>query len=476
MCNALGSLYINIKEGRKVKKNILKKIIVSVLSLSLAFSFQAPILAAGHAANGADVMPKTGKWSSFSICTREDGGAWEDSLKKVFETNDDGTYKLDENGNKIPFQKGIDYATEGYFPAGWENTSKSFHYWMKNSGWDGEYAITDFKTKKSELVADNPWGMTLEYKGIPVEFGRYYTLEFDIGGYLQMAKYNKETGVTSYVPSDKHILVKAYDYQSSGGPAAAFETVENGSTGGIINIVQSPDADHVNYTHVKATFKIPDTKEEWGGGIDKGAYTKMGIMFALGANLVSYKDEIALKGDVFVKNVKVTAGTQHTIKYYDGSKLKATKYVNEEENAKSVALTKKGYTLGGYTNMATGSRFSFATTIYKDYNLKAIWNKTPKPAKGKISAKSKKKKQVTVTFKKNKNAKGYQVKYSYNKKFKKKKKYKTKTKTTTSTSSYKIKSLKRSSIIYIKARAFNKDSTGAKIYGKWSKRKTVYVK
>ena len=51
-----------------MKKNIFKKIIVSVLSLSLMFSFAGPVSAArSHAANGSNVMPSSGKWVSFSV-------------------------------------------------------------------------------------------------------------------------------------------------------------------------------------------------------------------------------------------------------------------------------------------------------------------------------------------------------------------------------------------------------------------------
>ena len=202
----------------------------------------------------------------------------------------------------------------------------------------------------------------------------------------------------------------------------------------------------------------------------------MGIMFACGAFLKTRPEEVNYKGTLKVRNMKIIAGTQYAVKYYDGSAVKALRYVNEYEQAKNIALKKKGYTQTGYVDMATGKKFSFGTLIEKDTNLRVTWTKTPKPSKASFKLKSKKKKKVTVTFKKNKNARGYEIKYSHSKKFKKKAKYKTKTKTTNSTSKYTIKGLKSSKVAYVKARAFNKDSCGNKIYGKWSKRKSVYVK
>ena len=48
-----------------MKKNIFKKMIVSILSLSLMFSFSAPVAAASHAPNGSDIISKSFKWTSI---------------------------------------------------------------------------------------------------------------------------------------------------------------------------------------------------------------------------------------------------------------------------------------------------------------------------------------------------------------------------------------------------------------------------
>ena len=479
-----------------MKKNIFKKMIVSILSLSLMFSFSAPVAAASHAPNGSDIISKSFRWTGFSVRDDLHDGAmtdWEKALIKEMNTAKEQALKDYKAGKiteaeynaKIQEIDGWQSYTEGW-PLDAENTGSDVSLYCKNTGWDGEYAATSYGGEK-KLVGDNPWGLTLTLDKIPVEYSRYYTMSFDISTDLQGD--DSETGQKQR--SDKYCIVKAYDPQSKGEPSAAFESFKvNGKEAakdGRFKIAKTPKGEETVKTHIEATFKIPDTKNEWSGGHDSGMFTKMGIKFAVGAFLKTHEDEVAagtaqsyeeigLTGYIRVNDLKVIAGTQYAVRYYDGSAVKATRYVNEYGQAKSVALKKKGYNLNGYTDIATGRKFSFGTLIEKDTNLRAIWAKTQKPKKASFTAKSKKKKKVTVSFKKNANARGYEIKYSHNKKFKKKAKYKTKTKTTYSTSKYTIKGLKSSKVAYVKARAFNLDSCGNKVFGKWSKRKSVYVK
>ncbi len=466
---------------KSIMKSFVKKMTVSVLALSLAFGLSGSVFAASHAKNGANVLPSNLKWTSFSICTKEDGGEWEDALKKVYRTNSDGSYFLDENGQKVTFVKGVDYATEGWIIGGSKGVNKSsaVNFYCKSTGWDGEYASL-YRGGPSTLVADNPWGMTLTMDGIPVELGRYYTMEFDMAGDLKQANYDAINHKTDYEPKDKHILLKAYDYNSSGGPSAAFERVTQdgveASKDGFVCVNKTEEGQDPTYSHIVAKFKIPDTPEEWGGGKNKGIYTQVGIKFALGANLISYPLEGAMKGNIYIKNMVVKAATQHLVRYYDGKTLKTSKYVNDEESANPVKLKKKGYTLSGFTNMANNKKYNFAAVLTGNLNLRAIWSKTPTPAKASFKVKSKKAKRETVTFGANKNAQGYQVMYSYSSKFKKGSKFKTKTKNTSKTETYTIKSLKSGSVVYVKARAYNLDSQGNKIFGAWSSKKAAYVR
>ena len=454
---------------------------VSVLSLSLVFGLSGTVFGASHAANGANVIPSNIRWSSFSICTREDGGSWEDSLKKVYRTNSDGTYFLNENGERVTFVKGVDYATEGWINGtpGFNNNGSEVTFFCKSTGWDGEYASTT-RNGPSSLVADNPWGMTLTMTNIPIEMGRFYNIEFDIAGDLKQANYDAIEHKTTYVPEDKHILLKAYDYNSKGEPSAAFEMVkqdgEEISKDGYICVYKTPEGEDLKYSHVSCKVKIPESADDWGGGKNRGIYSQVGLKFAMGANLVSFAEEGAMRGNIYIRNMKMNAGKQYTVRYYDGKSLKATKYVNDEESAVSAKIAKSKYTLSGYTDIATGKRFNFSTILTRDYNLRAIWTKTVAPKKAKISVKCNKKHRETVTFGSNANTQGYQVMYSYSSKFQKKSKFKTKTKSTSKTAEYTIKSLRSGAVVYVKARAFNKDSAGKKVFGKWSSRKVAYVK
>ncbi len=462
-------------------KKMIKRLVVSVLSLSMVFGLSGSVFGASHADDGSNVIPSDSQWSSFSICTREDGGSWEDSLKEVFRTNSDGSYFLDENGEKVTFVKGVDYATEGWINGseGMNNNASEVTFYCKATGWDGEYASMT-RGGPSVLVSDNPWGMTLTMTGIPVELGRYYTMEFDIAGDLKQTNYNANTGKTTYEPADKHILLKAYDYNSNGEPSAAFENVTQDGTeiskDGFVCVYKTPEGEDLKYSHIVAKFKIPESPDDWGGGKHKGIYSNVGIKFALGANLVSYPSEGSMKGNIYIKNMKMLAGKQYVVKYYDGNTVKSSKFVNDEESASSVKLKKVGCTLSGFTNMATGQKYNFSNILTSNLNLRAIWSKTPAPSKASLKVKSKKKKKETVTFGSNRNVQGYQVMYSYSKKFQKKSKFKTKTKNTTNISTYTIGSLKSGSVVYVKSRAYNLDSTGSKVFGAWSSTKAAYVR
>lgn len=492
-----------------MKKSLFKKIIACVLSLTLAFSLSGATFGASHAANGANVMPDSLKWQSYSV--RDDihtgkNTDWENALLEAM--NDDmaicfGKYYTKLSGKNITYDNiwaARTTALGKVVAAGYDEQSDIYKKYAADSqvildyqswthgvltgtnkgsqctldctedvegstGGDGDY-------DDGVLIGDNPNGLYIFVKGIPVEYGRYYTLDFEVANTLVSDKDNQR--------KDKHALLKAYDYQSPGDPGASFESVKidgkDAAKDGSIVLKKTPNesTDFV-YSHIQATFKIPAAGGQWSSGKDTGAYTHVGIMLTLGAFSFTYPEEDYLKGKIRLRNVKLLAGTQYRVNYYDGSTFKSARYVNKGERAPSVSLKKKNYTLNGFTNKATGATYNFKSLVYSNLNLQAKWIKTPKPKKAAFTLKGKKKKAI-VKFKKNKNAKGYQVKYSNSKKFKKKAKYKTKTKTTSKTKTYTIKSLKRNKLLYVKARAYNKDSCGNKKYGKWSKRKVVYIK
>lgn len=294
---------------------MIRKIVAFLCIITMmvtGFSFMpGTILGNQSVENGTDVMPDNLKWKSFSICTREDGGVWEDSLKQLYRTLKDGSYFLDENGQKVHWTKGEDYWTEGYIPDGYTNDSRNVDFLSVSSGWDGEYA-QEYPNGPIVLSGDNPWGMTLYEEGIPVEYGRYYTMEFDIAGDLRGKNYDGITGKTNYVPADKHILFKVYDYNSQSEPSAVFENVkqdgEEMSRDGYIRVNKKEEGEENRYSHIVAKFLIPEDTDDWGGGKNEGIFTHMGIKFALGANLMSYPYEESMSGFIYIKNMKVLAG------------------------------------------------------------------------------------------------------------------------------------------------------------------------
>ena len=102
--------------------------------------------------------------------------------------------------------------------------------------------------------------------------------------------------------------------------------------------------------------------------------------------------------------------------------------------------------------------------------LYAHWTKVKVAKAKKPGVKSTSKKKAKVTIKRVKNAYGYQICYSTKKNMSGAKKKVTKKLTKTLTG---LKSKKK---YYVKVRAFKKDSTGNRVYGKWSAVKAVKIK
>ncbi len=374
--------------------------LASVMTIGMAgVASAAPVPA------GTNVLAGLTQWTSFSVCTREDGGVWEEALKA------------------IPQTKGVDYATEGYITAG--STVSNFDFFVINSGWDGEY-----NKLTNELVNDNPWGMTATLENVPVEAGRNYTISFDISSTL---KANKKDALGNKIGdiTTKHILFKAYK-PGNGDEALELTSTSNITSDGYITL----DSSKKESMKVSAVINVP--KDYKKGNI--------GLKFALGAFLKTYADEIGMAGYIHVNNFVVTANKQYTVNFVSQNKTMSTKYVNEGEKVDTFAAKRKGYTLVGYT--ANGVLYNFNSLVSSDLTLVAKWKKTAAPAKVKIaSVKSKSAKKAVVSLKKAKNVKGYAVQYSTNSKFKgAKQKTSKKTKII-------LKKLKSGSIVYVRAKA-----------------------
>ena len=137
-------------------------------------------------------------------------------------------------------------------------------------------------------------------------------------------------------------------------------------------------------------------------------------------------------------------------------------------------IQKKGYVFDGwYTQQSGGERITGDKPLKAAATLYAHWTKAKAPKKASApTLKSKKKGKLKVTYKKIKGAAGYELQYSVNKKFTSKK-----TKRLGKSESGKtISGLKAGKKYYARVRAYNVDSMGNRLYGKYSRAKGVKIK
>lgn len=428
-------------------RKIAKKIAASFLSLTLVVGMTSSVFAA-HAANGANVA--TGiKWTSFSVCTMEDHVAGEDGSKAHPWCWRHSLEHLvtDEYPNGQTYGK--DFATEGYVVKG--ATASAFQFYIKSTGWDGEY-----NPMTGELAGDNPYGLRVSSSGFPVEKGRTYDISFKVRSTLKTVKETKDENgqvIDSKDITTKQIIFKAYNPTAAGEPGIAFSSTSGCTVGGMI-IADSTEGEKT----VTAKIQVPKTYEG----------DTVALNFACGAFLKTRPDENNMSGSLYFSDIKVTAGTQHAVKYTYGNKS-YTEYVNSGDKTSGHNFGVKGKTLTGYKNAATGATFNLSTPVRSDLTLKCVYTATKKPGKAKVKIKAQKKK-AKLTFTKIANVKGYEIKYSNKKNMKK-----AKTKVTTK-KNITIKKLKAGKRTYFRIRAYNIDSAGKKVYSKKTVKKSAFIK
>ena len=134
--------------------------------------------------------------------------------------------------------------------------------------------------------------------------------------------------------------------------------------------------------------------------------------------------------------------------------------------------SRKGYTFAGwYTDAKFKKKIKTIESSAKcDYTLYAKWTKVNVAKVSITSAKNSKSKQILLKYKKISGIKGFEISYSTDKKFKKAVTRKNTTKT-----SYTISKLKKGKTYYVRIRAYKVDSTGKKVYGKYTSVKKVKV-
>lgn len=165
----------------------------------------------------------------------------------------------------------------------------------------------------------------------------------------------------------------------------------------------------------------------------------------------------------------------YSIKYVlnGGTNVKnPTSYYEQSITLK--APTKKGYIFAGwYTNKSMTKKITkISSERTGNLTLYAKWSKVTVGTSSITSLSNPKSKQLLVKYKKISGAKGYQITYSTSSKFSK---AYTKSVYTTNLSKT-IKYLKKGKTYYVKVRGYKLDSTGSKVYGKYTYIKKLRIK
>jgi len=192
-------------------------------------------------------------------------------------------------------------------------------------------------------------------------------------------------------------------------------------------------------------------------------------------NYDGYVESICTYCPEYIKNASFPAvsSVKAKTKSFTYNKKKKTTSVTVYDRMGNV-VSPSNYTVS-YKNNTKPGYLTLTVKFKGNYSGTAIIRLTIKPKKETLSSlKSTKKKKMTVKWKKDKTVTGYQIQYSTSRKYAKKS-TKTVTISKKSTTSKTISKLKSKKKYYVRIRAYKK-SSGKKIYGAWSKTKTVKVK
>ena len=452
-----------------MKRSLIKKITTVVFTMAMVVGM-VNIVSAAHAANGANVVPSNATWSWFSIMPLEGEASLDSEHNGHSATEKAPRLCWYHNLIAIGQVPGTDFATQGWVVP--NSNAKSAQFFAKNTGWDGEY--TEDADGNATLTGDNPWGLRFFTTPIPVEKGRSYTLSFKYKSDLKTTsvKYQKDEfgdyiydidgkpvpevdengNPIKYTNKQKHVGLSIINAVSTA--ALDFQS----ATGCAINGHFIADGDKEDGETITVKFTVPSNFTA----------DAVKVQFTLGAFLKTYPEDTAFSGYFSVNDLKVTAGTQYTVKYSYGKQSKSV-YVNpgSKVSLPAVPFAVKGKTFSGYKNGS--AKYNVNSAVNKNLNLTCAYVSTPKPGKAKAKFKAQKKK-VKLTLTKVKNCVGYQIKYADNKKMKK-----AKTKTTTK-KTYTVKGLKSKKKTYFQIKGYNLDSAGKKVYSKKTLKKTVKVK
>ena len=336
------------------------------------------------------------------------------------------------------YVEGADFATKGWVVPG--TTASDARLYAQNTGWDAAY--------NGEVLADdNPYGLRFYTSNIQVKKNCTYTLSFKYTSDIYRTIYKGAQNENEEIYT-KHIGLEIVNPQDG----SSLNFTENSGCTKYGIFLADKTADEKTIT---VKFKIPADYEG----------ENVFIQLNAGAYLLSYPDEIGMKGSLYVKDLKLVAKESDNPTTVQPATEQPTTEPEKPTTVEPVTVaptTKDTQTKAEPANVPT-------KTIAYDKPDKTTDNPSVSKPLGATSvtkaAKSKKATRVSVTFKKINGAAKYQVQISTSKKFKKVLVNKIVKKVKVTISSKKLKNKKK---LYIRVRAVGTD--------KWSKPKKIKIK
>lgn len=377
-----------------MRKNLFKKVAATVMTMTMVVGLVGAVPAAVK--KGTDISSSV-NWQGYSIHTREDGGEWEDALKK------EGQKYMNTADTKKSYGENAKITSQ---------TPSSFLMDITSTGWSAKWAPTGKKDAKGNAVwgcvGNNPWGVTAK-KILKIEKGRTYTATFKIKSTLQNeimeskeredgTGYNVGTGKYNYI---KHVHVKAYrNNEKDGDPGIKGAKVTATYKGQNVLTTTAADATKTKYAVIALDSRNDDYVDvtvKFTVDGDNIAYKQntCGIMIAMGAFLYSFPDENDMKGTVEVKDFKVVAGdkvaTSKLKKVKAGKnkitvstkKVKGAKSYEFQYAAKKTFVGKKTVKSKKPSTVLKGKKIKSKKTVYVRVRVKTktgytVWSKAKK--------------------------------------------------------------------------------------------------